>query len=234
MAGSLLLVGGLVLALAGWAFLFRRPSEGIWPRTWVTAGALSVYAVVALAVTERLDTVVGPVSLAALGAGLLVGSAWLGATHVGHAVLCRLFPGFLDQITDLYSLREGDRVSTMVGPVVAMAGAEELFFRGFVQGRLGLVGAVAVYTAVQLVAGKWALTLAALLGAVVWGGLFWWTGGLVAPVVAHVLWTGALTFVWPLRGCGRRMGAADAAPVAGQAACDRSPAPGVVEATPDG
>jgi hypothetical protein len=140
----------------------------------------------------------------------------------------------LDQITDLYSLREGDRVSTMVGPVVAMAGAEELFFRGFVQGRLGLVGAVAVYTAVQLVAGKWALTLAALLGAVVWGGLLWWTGGLVAPVVAHVLWTGALTFVWPLRGCGRRVGAADAAPVAGRTACERSPAPGVVEATPDG
>lgn len=195
---------------------------------------LSAYALVALAVTERLDTVVGPVSLAALGAGLLVGSAWLVATHVGHAVLCRLFPGFLDQITDLYSLREGDRISTMVGPVVAMAGAEELFFRGFVQGRLSLLGAVAVYSAVQLVARKWALTLAALLGGVVWGGLLWWTGGLVAPVVAHVLWTGALTFVWPLRGCGRRMGAADAAPVAGQAACDRSPAPGVVEATPDG
>lgn len=234
MAGSLLLVVGLVIAVGGWAFLFRRPSDGIWPRTWATAALLSVYAAAALAVTERLDNVIGPISPPALGAGMVVGSAWLVATHIGHAVLCRLFPGFLDQITDLYSLREGDRISTMVGPVVAMAGAEELFFRGFVQGRLGLLGAVAVYAGVQLVAGKWALTLAALLGGVVWGGLLWWTAGLVAPVVAHVLWTGALTFVWPLRGCGRRVGAADAAPVAGPADSDRSLAPGVVEATPEG
>ncbi|QXC61232.1 CPBP family intramembrane metalloprotease [Aquihabitans sp. G128] len=234
MLGSLLLVAGLVLALAAWAFLFRRPPEGIWPRTWFTAGVLSAFAVAAMAATDRLTTVVGPISPVALAAGLGIGAAWLVATHIGHSVLCRLFPGFLDQITDLYSLREGDRVSTMVGPVVAMAVAEELFFRGFVQGRLGLLGAVVVYTLVQVVAGKWALTLAALLGGAVWGGLLWLTDGLLAPVVAHVLWTGALTFVWPLRGCGRRVGAADAAPLADGASCDRSPAPLVVEPDPAG
>lgn len=240
MVGSLLLAGGLALALAGWTFLFWRPPQGIWPRTWVTATVLSAYAALAMAATGRLDTVVGPISPVALVSGVLIGGAWLVATHIGHAVLCRLFPGFLDQISDLYSLREGDRISTMVGPVVAMAGAEELFFRGFVQDRMGLLGAVVVYTAVQVVAGKWALTLAALLGGAVWGGLLWWTDGLVAPVVAHVLWTGALTFVWPLRGCGRRVGAADVAPVAGRAdrtgraACDPSPTPGVVESRPGG
>lgn len=234
MAEFLLLVGGLAIALAGWVFLFRRPPEGIWPRTWITAAGLSVYAMVALAVTDRLDTVMGPIRPEALAAGLSVGGAWLVATHIGHAVLRRLFPGFLDQITDLYSLREGDRISTMVGPVVAMAGAEELFFRGFVQGRLGLLGAVAVYTAVQVVAGKWALTLAALLGGIVWGGLLWWTDGLVAALVAHVLWTGALTFVWPLRGFGHRVGAADAAPVAGTAPCDRTVTAAVVEDSPAG
>jgi len=234
MAEPLLLVGGLVLALGGWWFLFRLPAEGIWPRTWLTAGVLSAYAVVAVALTDRLDTVVGPVSAVAVGAGLGIGAAWLVATHIGHSVLCRLFPGFLDQITDLYSLREGDRVATMVGPVVAMAVAEELFFRGFVQGAVGLAGSIVVYTLVQLVAGKWALTLAALLGGAVWGGLVWLTGGLVAPIVAHVLWTGALTFVWPLRGCGRRVGAADAAPLGEASSCDRSPAAAVVEPDPAG
>lgn len=217
MTGTVLLVVGLLLALGAWWFLFRLPSDGIWTRTWLAAGALSAYAIGAVAATDRLDAFVGPVSPSAVAAGLVVGAAWLVATHVGHAVLCRLFPGFLAQITDLYSLREGDRVRTMVGPVVAMATAEELFFRGFVQGRLGLVGSVVVYTLVQVVAGKWALTLAALLGGAVWGGLAWWTGGLVAPIVAHVLWTGSLTFLWPLHGCGRRVGAADAAPLAGDA-----------------
>ncbi|HEX2575036.1 MAG TPA: type II CAAX endopeptidase family protein [Aquihabitans sp.] len=216
MAGSLLLVLGVVVAFAGWTFLFRRPPEGIWPRTWMTAAALSSFSLVALALTDRLDDVVGPVSPLAVAAGVGIGGAWLVATHVGHVVLCRLFPNFLDQVTELYSLREGDRVTTMVGPVAAMGVAEELFFRGFVQGRLGLVGSVVAYTAVQLVAGKWALTLAGFLGGVVWGLLAWWTGGLVAPVLAHVLWTGTLTFVWPLRGCGHKVGAADSAPIAGR------------------
>ena len=54
------------------------------------------------------------------------------------------------------------------------------------------------YTAVQVFERKWALALAALLGGAVWGALFAWRLGLVAPVAAHVLWTGVLTFLWPL------------------------------------
>lgn len=212
----LVLAVGALVAVGGWIALFRRPPEGLWPRTWAVAIALSAYAVAALAVTGDLDTVVGPVDLRVAGVGLGVGAAWLVATQVGHAVLCRLVPGFLDQVTELYSLRAGDRVSKMVGPVTVMAIAEELFFRGLAQTYLGLAGAVAAYGLVQFVAGKWALVLAALLGGVVWGLLFWWTGGLVAPILAHWIWTGSLTFLWPLRGCGDGRGGADAAPTAGE------------------
>ena len=82
-----------------------------------------------------------------------------------------------------------------------MGVAEELFFRGFVQDRAGLVVAVAAYTGVQAIARNWALALAALLCGSVWGLLAWASGGIVAPVAAHVVWVVALTFVWPLRGC---------------------------------
>lgn len=232
MAETLLLVGGVALAVAGWTFLFRRPAEGIWPRTWLTAAVLSTYALVGVAVTGRWSELVGPVSPSSVAAGLVIGGAWLVATHVGHAVLCRIFPGFLAQISDLYSLRTGDRVRTMVGPVVAMAVAEELFFRGLVQGAAGLVGSIVVYTLVQVVAGKWALTLAALLGGTVWGGLAWWTDGLVAPIVAHVLWTGTLTFLWPLRGCGAKVGAAEVAPLGTERDADGHLVAGSVEASP--
>ncbi len=214
MADATVLALGVGAAVVGWWYLFRLPPEGLWPRTWVVGVALAAWSLVALAVGDRLTTAVGPVEAETVLAGLGVGGAWLVATHVGHLVLCRLLPGFLEQVTDLYALREGDRVRDMVAPVVVLATAEELFFRGVVQGHLGLAGSVAVYTAVQLVAGRWALTLAAALGGAVWGVLAWWTGGLVAPVLAHVLWTSALAFAWPLRGCGRRSGAADAAPLA--------------------
>jgi membrane protease YdiL (CAAX protease family) len=223
MVASMLLVVGVLGALGGWALLFRRPAEGVWTRTWLVAALLSAYAVVALAVTDRLHTALGPVDAGVVAVGLAVGSVWLGATHVGHAVLCRLVPGFLAQISDLYSMREGDRVGVLVAPVVLMAAAEELFFRGLVQDHVGLAGAVVIYAGVQLVTGKWALTLAAALGGTVWGLLLWWTGGLLAPVLAHVLWTATLAFVWPLGGCGPDRGGADEAPLAAGTA-DRTPA----------
>lgn len=197
----MILVAGLFLALGVWCFLFLPPRRGLWTRTWVAAPILTAYAVGALAAEDRLADVVGPITPFALGLGLGVGGAWLIATHIGHAVLCRLFPSFLAQINDLYAIRDRNRLWFTVGAVVMMGVAEEVFFRGFVQDRVGLIAALAAYTAVQAVERKWALGLAALLGGAVWGLLFWWSGGLLAPVVAHVLWTGMLTFVWPLKGC---------------------------------
>ncbi|HXH56704.1 CPBP family intramembrane glutamic endopeptidase [Iamia sp.] len=197
----MLLAVGLLIAVAVWAFLFALPRHGLWTRTWIGAAVLSAFSVAALVATDRLDHVVGPLTPLEVGTGLGVGGAWLVATHIGHAVLCRLFPSFLAQINDLYAIRDRRHVASMVGAITAMGIAEELFFRGYVQDRVGLLVAIVAYTAVQLVERKWALMLAALLGGTIWGVLFWWREGLVAPTVAHVLWTAVLTFVWPLKGC---------------------------------
>lgn len=199
----MLIAAGLVLAVAAWAFLFRLPREGLWPRTWLTAPMLVAYALVALAADDRLRSTIEPVTPVEVAVGLGVGGAWLVATQIGHRVLCRMFPAFLAQVNDLYRIRDdATPVWSMVGAVTLMGIAEELLFRGLVQGGIGLLAAVAAYTLVQAVEGKWALGLAALLGGLVWGLTFAWRDGLVAPIVAHVLWTGILTFVWPLRGCG--------------------------------
>ncbi len=195
-------VGGVVLALFMWAAMFIPPRRGIWPRTWIAAITLSGYSIGALAVLGRLDDVVGPVDLVEVGVGLGVGGAWLIATHVGHWVLARVFPSFVAQIRDLYAVAADDRFALVAPPVVAMGVTEELLFRGLVQGSAGLAVGVAAYTFVQIVERKWTLLLAAVLGGLVWGLLYWWRDGLVAPVVAHVLWTGTLTFFWPLRAGG--------------------------------
>lgn len=197
-------LGAVMLSFAAWGFMFLLPRNDIWPRTWVAAAGLMAYSVVALVALERFGETVGPVTATEFALGGAVGAAWLAATHVGHAVLCRMIPAFEAQVRDLYRLGDGDSVARMVGPVVAMGIAEEMLFRGVIQGAAGLAGGVIAYTAVQVVERKWALGLAALLGGIVWGGLFWWRGGLVAPIVAHVMWTATLTFVLPLRGCGRR------------------------------
>lgn len=199
----MLIAVGLALALAAWVFLFRLPREGLWSRTWIAAPLLIAFSLGALAADDRLGSTAGPFTALEVAVGVGAGAAWLVATQVGHRILCRLFPAFLAQVNDLYRIRDdATPVWSMVGAVTVMGVAEELLFRGLVQGGIGLAAAVAAYTLVQAVEGKWALGLAALLGGLVWGLLFAWRDGLVAPILAHVLWTGALTFLWPLRGCG--------------------------------
>lgn len=191
-----------VVASVAWIALFRRDRDDIWPRTWVIAASLVVFSLVALQSLGRLADAVGPVRAADAGLGLVVGAIWLVATHVGHAVLCRIFPSFIDQVRDLYRLGVNDPPRRVLGPILAMALAEELLFRGVIQSIAGFAVATAVYTAVQLFERKWALVLAGLIAGLVCGGLYEVAGGLMAPVVAHALWTGTLTLVWPLRGCG--------------------------------
>jgi membrane protease YdiL (CAAX protease family) len=189
----------LAVAAAAWAFMFVPERRGIWPRTWIAAGALIATAVACLLAVGRLEEIVGPVHITELAIGLVAGGAWLVATHVGYRVLTMLLPSFGAQVRDLYRLRDGDATPRqMAGPIVAMGIAEELLFRGVLQGVGGFLLGLAAYTAVQAFERKWALALAALLGGAVWGALFAWRLGLVAPIAAHVLWTGALTFLWPL------------------------------------
>lgn len=199
---AVVLLAAIAVSFGAWFALFRGDRRDIWPRTWVIAFTLIGFSIGALAVVDRLDDIVGPLDLPSLAAGIGVGATWLVATHVGHAILCRLFPSFIDQVQDLYRLGVGDPWTRVLGPIAAMAVAEELLFRGVIGGIGGFIAGVVVYTAVQVFERKWALTLAALLGGVIWGGLFEFTGGLLAPVVAHALWTTTLTLVWPLRGCG--------------------------------
>jgi hypothetical protein len=178
--------------------MFRLDRRRLWPRTWVAAAVLTAYAVASAALLGRPRALPGPVSAAEVLVGLAVGGAWLVVTHAGAAVLRRAVPAFMDQVADLYRLGADDAVTSMVGPLLAMAVAEELLFRGLIQGRAGFAAGVAAYSAVQLVEGNWVLVLAAFFCGVVWGALFTWRGGLVAPIVAHAVWTSALTFVWPL------------------------------------
>lgn len=201
---AVVVAGAVVVAAAAWYVLFGRGRDQLWSRTWLVSAVLIAYSVLALGALGRLREVLGPVGPAEVGIGIAAGIAWLVATHVGHAVLARLFPSFVDQIRGLYDLGAGEPASRVIGPLLVMAVAEELLFRGVVQGEAGFVVGVIVYVAVQAVERNWALVLAAFLGGMLWGALFAVTDGLVAPVLAHALWTVTLTLVWPLGGRGDR------------------------------
>ncbi|MDW3212365.1 MAG: CPBP family glutamic-type intramembrane protease [Ilumatobacteraceae bacterium] len=191
----------LALTFVGWAVVFGPSRRGIWHRSWITAAVLVAVSVGALWGAGELGDAVGTVSPAAVLAGGAVGIVWVVVTQIGHAVLCRVLPSFIERVRDLYSIAAGDRRGDVLIALVGMAVAEEFVFRLLVQRELGLVVAVVAYTAVQAVVRNWALMLAGGACGVVWGLLYGWQEGLTAPLLAHIIWTGTLTFVWPLRGC---------------------------------
>jgi membrane protease YdiL (CAAX protease family) len=84
---------------------------------------------------------------------------------------------------------------------------EELFWRGLVLGRLsealgpGAAAAVAwaAYVGANLPSGSLPIVAGALVGGATWTLLAAWSGGLLASVLAHCLWTALMLAVPPVR-----------------------------------
>lgn len=202
MIGAILV---LVLAVAGWAWIFVPPQPGIWRRTWVVAGALIAACVADLVARDELRDAVGSFSPAAVGIGVAVGMGWLALTHVGHTVLQWIVPSMVARVRDLYAIAAGDSRRDIAVAIVALGTAEEFVFRLVVQRQFGIPLAVVAYALVQLVERNWALVLAGAACGAVWGVLYAWQDNLTAPLIAHLIWTASLTFVVPLRGPGNTM-----------------------------
>ena len=198
-AEILVVTGAAGLAGVVWVFLFRSEGRDIDTRTWVAAAALSAGAVAGAAALDRARGLVGPISVTEVLLGGGIGLLWVAATRVGAALLQTFAPSFSGQMAELYQFTDRASAGRLAGALVAMAIAEELLFRGLIQASAGLPATAVLYAGVQLVQRRWPLVLAAALGSVVWGGLYAWRGGLVAPSIAHVVWTVTLALVWPLR-----------------------------------
>ena len=122
--------------------------------------------------------------LLGVGSGLLLLGIWWGAE--------KLFP---------LAQELGDQLSSVLGPLSAseavalavLSGfAEELFFRGAVQGQWGWIAATVLFAALHTGPGRpfrvWTL-FAAVAGAL-FGGLMEWRGNLLAPILGHFVVNG--------------------------------------------
>ena len=119
-----------------------------------------------------------------LGAGLVVvvlSSVWTAYTRWGRALAVEL--------------------AALVGPIgipnalllaCASGLAEETFFRGALQPRVGLVVASVLFAGLHFVPRRTLLpwTVFAAIAGLFFGILFEWTGNLVAPVTAHIVVNG--------------------------------------------
>lgn len=184
-------VGPLVVAGA-WAAI-RLGGVSIWAVTGWTVGPLGLISLL----TGRVEPGGGVVEvLIGLGAGLALYAATAVFLHLvrGWALLAR-------QTHEVYSWRRGMSLGAVLAiACLIVAPGEEALWRGLVQARLaeaigegaGAVAGWGLYVLANLVSGSVPIVLGAVVGGAVWAALAFWTGGILAGIACHVVWTGLM------------------------------------------
>ncbi|HEY7478069.1 MAG TPA: CPBP family glutamic-type intramembrane protease, partial [Actinomycetota bacterium] len=196
--GAIVLVG-LAAQMTGWWLVASRHRD-VWH---VLPPILGVMGVVALLVATPFEPTVG--RTAQLVAGLTAGLALYAGTRAFVWLAVRWGP-FRRNVVEAYA--EAATVPTARALVLSLAlsvPGEELFWRGLAQGWLSdtalgaggaAVAALALYVVANLPSRSLPIVAGAVVGGAVWGALAWWSGGVLAPLASHILWTG-LMLVFP-------------------------------------
>lgn len=201
-----LVVAGIGAQVALWraVALGRLP---FWPTISMTFGALGSTALLAGPVSW-CDEVGVPAALAVgLGSGLLL----YVATRVAVEIATRL-PSLEASVASVYGWSAGVPPAAMWAlTLVLVVPGEELFWRGLVLPELQwstsvVAGAVLSWLGGAGVTALWSsapLLAAAVVGGAVWTTLGAWSGGVLAPIASHLVWT-SLMLAWaPSAGRGK-------------------------------
>ena len=196
------MVAGLALeATAWWMVAFRR--SDVWRVTVPVVVAMGVAAL--LVGPPGWSAEVRPVLATAAGAG--AGAVFYLLTRA-FVALVRPWEAFGRHSLAMY-LRQGSRslAWALVVSVALVVPGEELFWRGLFQGELdralgggaglGACLAWAAYVAANLPSANLAIVAGAGVGGALWGALTWWSGGVLAPLASHAVWT-ALMLSFPV------------------------------------
>ena len=181
---SRLLALGVGAAFAAFGLTFRGPRARFWDRMTATGLVLGGLALAADRDARRAR--IGPREVAV---GLATAVGLYGIFRVGDTVARQVMPRGGEEIGDIYalrSLRSKEELAARLGLVIGPA--EELFWRGFVQGRAGYLTATALYGGAHIVTENVTLIGAATIAGAYWGLLRAVGVPLGALVVSHVVW----------------------------------------------
>jgi len=192
---DLILLAGLAVAATAMGSMFVFGRRHFWSRAMAAGVVIGVFGAVAERgrLGEHLRPTVVDVIIGVSAAVLLY--VLFGA---GDRVLAKCMPVLHREVGDLYLLRAEARLGAIPPMIATVAVTEELFWRGFVQARSGLLVATVAYALVLIWERKIVLIVAALICGATWGALFAWRDTLVAPLLSHVLWDLAIMVFFPV------------------------------------
>ncbi len=200
MLTTALMVAGALAVVVGW----RLVRSGVMT-VWVAMGVASGAAGLAALATGGVEPSSRFGSFSAAGIGLATG-VFLYAATVAFVLVVRRWHVFDRHVAEIYDQRKGlPLAAALVIAAGVTAPGEEFFWRGLFQGRLeesfgpGLAALLtwAGYVAANAFSQSLPILAGAMVSGAVWGGLAAWTGGVVASVVCHGVWTGLMLALPP-------------------------------------
>jgi uncharacterized protein len=175
---------GLAMAFGLFGLTFRGSRARFWERMTLTGFVLGSMALANDAELRRLRFRERDIAF-----GLLSAAGLYAIFQAGDRMARAIMPSGSQEIGDIYALRSlrpkseiAARLATIIGP------AEELFWRGFVQRRIGAPGAAVSYGGAHLVSGNATLIGAATVAGVYWGLLRALGMSMPALITSHVAW----------------------------------------------
>lgn len=193
------LVVGVLVQVVVWRLVVRGRLP-FWPATATTFAVIGIASLLAGDPSCCRETEVALAS----GVGVVSGLVFYGATRVVVDLATR-HPAFERAVADVYRRSEETpfAIALVLTLLIAVPG-EELFWRGLVFPELreatgSVTGALLTWAAAVGVNAAWAsapLLAGAVVGGALWTLLATWSGGVMAPVASHLVWTG-LMLVWP-------------------------------------
>jgi membrane protease YdiL (CAAX protease family) len=193
-----IMVVGAVAVASAWRLVAARRAS-----IWVTMAIVNVAAGGAALATRRVHLAGSIGGGKAAAVGTLLGFALYFATVV-FVLFIRRAPRFSRHVSALYGER-GDL--PLPGALALAAGitapGEELFWRGLFQTGLSQPGARSAvitwlaYVTANALSASLPITAAAIVAGGVWGGLALGTGGVLASMLCHAVWTGLMVALPP-------------------------------------
>jgi membrane protease YdiL (CAAX protease family) len=199
-----IMIAGAIAEFVGWWFVASGRAD-VWRLMPVVLGGMGVAAVLVRPPVAASGTGAATALLVGLSAGL--------ALYVGTRVFvwlaARWTPFRRDVLEKYGQAGEVTMLTSFVLSLAIMVPAEELFWRGLFQGRLddattpaaAAVLAWLAYLVANAASRSLPIVAGAVVGGAVWAGLAWWSGGVLASLASHILWTGLMLALPP--GVGR-------------------------------
>jgi len=193
---GVVMVAGLIAEIVAWSLVAR--GRNVWTTMTPTLATMGLVALIVGPIAWSPEVAAG----VSVVVGLVLGVALYVATRVAIAVIGR-WQTFRQHSLEMYRKQGGLSLGVALALSIALSvPGEELFWRGLFQGQLVsaldgrtvLAAAIAwlAFVVANLASRNLAIAAGAIVGGAVWVALAWWTGGVLAPLACHVVWTGMM------------------------------------------